>query len=52
MKCIKCRYFNENKIVGALWWKHKMDIPYCEKLRHFLENGYAMKSHSEVCGEK
>jgi len=25
---------------------------YCEKLRHPLEHGYAMRYHAEHCGEK
>ena len=41
LKCEKCEHLEE----GEAYF-------YCKKLNHILENGYAMKAHSEHCEDE
>jgi len=40
-KCEQCKHLREEE--------RRIDGWYCEKLKHPIENGYAMKFHSEHC---
>jgi len=44
-----CKFLTKKKVKHLFWGKGKM--PFCKKLNHFLENGYAMDCHSKTCGE-
>jgi hypothetical protein len=51
IKCFKCKYFSENIKSEFLRKRQPKDVWFCWKLRHQLENGYALVYHSNFCGE-
>lgn len=44
LKCERCPYFERRPF-------DEDGFSYCQKLKHPLENGYAMQYHAKHCGE-